>query len=158
MSAKVVPFTKNREVIYDLLTRAKRFHCSITTTWEFEVSALEAARREVSVDGRPLGLTACLIKATSLVLARYPRLNHHLFHGLFRKYEVAFDTIRCNLVVVRKGPEGERILLPLIFERSDALSVVEIQEQINHHRFTKLEDLPQFQAFTGSLLIPLTAL
>ncbi len=144
--AEAVPFTKNREVIYDLLTRAKRFHCPITSCWQFEVSALEAARRATRVEGRPVGLTACLVKATSLVLQRHPRLNHHLFHGLWRKVEVAFDEVRCNLVVTRRGPDGERILLPLVLDRSDALSVEEIQGTIDHHRRAPLDSLPQFHA------------
>lgn len=143
---RIVPFTKNREVIYDLLTRAKRFHCPVTSCWDFEVEALEAARRRVKVDGQPLGVTACLVKATALLLAEHPRLNHHLFHGLFRKYEVAFDRIRCNLIVGRRGPQGERVLLPLIVEDADTLTPVQIQEQINHHRHAPLESLPQFAA------------
>ena len=38
--AKIIPYTKNREVIYDLLTRAKKFHCSVGGTYEFDVTNL----------------------------------------------------------------------------------------------------------------------
>lgn len=153
-----VPFTRHREVVYDLLTRAKRFHCPITSCWEFEVSALEAARRRTRVDGRPVGLAACLVRATGLTVAAHPRLNHHLFHGLLRKREVAFSEARCQLVVVRRGPAGERILLPLIVERADAACPREVQRAIDHHRRAPLEDLPQFRAFEQLKRLPRLAL
>lgn len=152
--ARIVPFTKNREVVYDLLTRAKRFHCPVTTTWELDVEALEAARRRVRVNGRVLGLTACLARATALTVERHPKLNHHLFHGLLRKYEVAFEEIRCQLVIVRRTPSRERILLPLIIERANERSAVEIQEVVDHHRFAPLEELPQFAAFERLKRLP----
>ena len=144
--ARVVPFTKNREVVYDLLTRAKRFHCPVSSTWELEVEALEQARRKTLVNDRPVGITACLIKATGLVLERYPKFNQHLFHGLFRKYLVEFDTIRCNLILMRRGANRERLLFPLIVEDANSRSIEEIQGIIDHNRTAPLEELPQVQS------------
>lgn len=147
--------SNHRQVVYDLLARAKRYHCSITSCWDFEVSALEAARR---AGERPLGVTACLAKATALVLARHPRLNRHLFHGWWRPFEVTFPQVRCQLVVVRRGPEGERVLLPLIVEEADRRSVAEIQGLIDHHRTAPLRELPQFAAFERVKRLPRLAL
>lgn len=156
--AKVVPFTKHREVVYDLLTRAKRFHCPVTTSWDVEVSALEAARRRLLVNGRPVGLTACLVRATALTLVEHPRLNHHLFHGLLGKYEVDFEQIRCNLVVARRGPDGETVILPLVIDRADEVPLAQVQEVIDHHRTAPLETLPQFAALQRLKRLPRLAL
>jgi pyruvate/2-oxoglutarate dehydrogenase complex dihydrolipoamide acyltransferase (E2) component len=158
VSTKIVPYTKNRELIYDLLTRAKRFHSSVSVSCEFDVEDLLKARKGHQVNGRPVGMTACVIKATGLVLAKYPRFNHHLFHGLFRKYEVAFDTINCTLIVMRRDPSGERLLFPVIIERADELSVEEIQAIIDQHKFGKLEDLPQVAALQRLKRLPRVAL
>ncbi len=155
---RVVPYTKNREVIYDFLTRAKRFHASVTTTWELDVSALEAARRAVRVGGRVLSTTACLLKATGLVLERHPRFNHHLFHGLLRKVEVAFDTIDCTLVVQRRGPDRERMLFPVTFARTNERTVEDLQAEIDHHRYAPLADLPQVAALERLKRLPRLAL
>ncbi len=155
---RVAPLSPHREVIYDLLTRAKRFHCPVSSSWELEVDALERARARLRAAGRPVGVTACLVKATALVLERYPRLNRHLFHGLWRKYEVAFEAIRCQLVVVRRGPAGERVLLPLIVERANERTVEEVQAEIDRHRTAPLEELPQFQALLRVARLPRLAL
>jgi pyruvate/2-oxoglutarate dehydrogenase complex dihydrolipoamide acyltransferase (E2) component len=151
---RIVPYTPNRELIYDLLTRARRFHCSVSGSWEFDVTALEAARRAVRVNGRVLSTTACLLKATGLVLERYPRLNHHLFHGLFRKFEVEFDTINCTLVLQRRGPDRERLLFPVTLERTNERTVEELQAQIDHHRYAPLAELPQVAALERLKRLP----
>lgn len=151
---RVSALTPNRALIYDLMTRAKRFHCPVTSSWQFEVSALEAAQRATLVAGNPIGITAVMARATSLVLARYPHLNRHIFHGLFRTYEVAFEDISCNLVIGRRGKGREKILLPLVLERSDQLSAVEIQEVINHHRRAPLAELPGFAALEKVKRLP----
>jgi pyruvate/2-oxoglutarate dehydrogenase complex dihydrolipoamide acyltransferase (E2) component len=158
VATKVVPYTKNRELIYDLLTRAKRFHCSVSVCCEFDVGDLVKARRGRKVNDRPVGMTACMVKATGLVLEKYPRYNHHLFHGLFRKLEVAFDTIRCTVIVRRRAPDGERLLFPVIVERANELSVEEIQGIIDLHKFGKLEDLPQVAALQRLKRLPRIAL
>lgn len=155
---RIVPYTRNRELIYDLLTRAKRFHCSVSGSWEFDVTALEAARRAVRVNGRVLSTTACLLKATGLVLERYPRLNHHLFHGLFRKFEVEFDTINCTLVLQRRGPDRERLLFPVTLERTNQRTVEELQAIIDHHRYAPLAELPQVAALERLKRLPRLAL
>lgn len=155
---RIVPISKNRFFVIDLLTRARKFHCPITTAWQFDVTKLDAARRAVIVNGKPLSMTACLIKATGMVLKAHPRFNHHLFTGLFRRYEVEFDTISCTLIVMRKGNLGERILLPLLIEQCDTRSVCDIQDIIDHHRYGRLEDLPQFAMIERLKRLPRFAL
>jgi pyruvate/2-oxoglutarate dehydrogenase complex dihydrolipoamide acyltransferase (E2) component len=156
--SKIVPITPNRHFIIDLLTRAKRFHCPVSTAWQFDVTVLDHVRRDIRVDGRVLGMTACLIKATSLVLRAHPRFNHHLFAGLLGRYEVAFSSVCCTVIVLRRGPGGERILLPLLIEGSDTLSVVEIQRTLDRHRFGPLEELEQFKAIERLKRLPRLAL
>lgn len=141
-----LPLTKNREVIYDLLTRAKRFHCPVSGTWELDAGPLAAARAAARAQGRAIGLAAPLVKATALVLERHPRLNRHLFHGLFRRFEVDFEAIRCTLILLREGPDGERMLFPLNVDQPERRSVDEIQALIDHHKRAPLAELPQVQA------------
>ncbi len=143
---KLVPFSKNREAIYDLLTRAKRFHATTSVLLEPDVTDLFGVLAARRAAGRPVSLLACLVKATSLLLAEHRRLNHHLFHGLFVKYVVDFERVACNLVMLRTAESGERILLPVVIERSDELSLEEIQAVITHHLRTPLGELPQIQA------------
>ncbi len=145
--ARIIPFTKNRQAIYDLLTRAKRFHCPISGTYEYDATDLLAAIERARTAGRAVGLTACLVRATSLVLERYPRLNHHLFHGLFRKVEVEWDEIACNLIVMREDDATrERVLFPVVIPGSNRLTLEEIHAVIKRHKEAKLDDLPQIQA------------
>jgi pyruvate/2-oxoglutarate dehydrogenase complex dihydrolipoamide acyltransferase (E2) component len=158
VSPREVPFTRNRQVIYDLMTRANRFHCPVSTCWEFDVGRLAQARREVRVDGRALSMVACVVKATGLLLEKHPKFNRHMFHGLFRKRLIEWDVITATLIVMRKGPEGERMLFPLLIERCNELSVIEIQEIIDRHRYGPLEDLPQVQAMERVKRLPRLAL
>ena len=156
--SRIVPISRNRHFIMDLLSRARRFHCPVSTAWQFDVTALDACRLATRVDGRVLSMTACLIKATSLVLRAFPRFNHHLFSGLFGRYEVAFDTICCTVIVMRRGAGGERILLPLRIENSDVLGVEEIQRLLDRHRYAPLEELEQFRAIEPLKRLPRLAL
>jgi pyruvate/2-oxoglutarate dehydrogenase complex dihydrolipoamide acyltransferase (E2) component len=156
--ARIVPWTANRQVIYDLLTRAKTWHAPVSTCWDYDAAALCAARRALRVDGRVVGLPACVVKATALVLERFPQLNRHLFHGLLGKYVVEFGTIRCTLIVMRRGAGKERLLFPVNLERANELSVEEIQRTIDHHRFAPLEELPQLRTLERLKRLPRLAL
>jgi len=155
--AKVVPFTKNREVIYDLLKRARRYHCTCTSQHQIDVTDLLATLDHYRDIGQPVSINACLIRATSLLLKRYPRLNHHLFHGVVRKYEVDFEQICCNVIMLRKH-ERELILLPVLIDNSDQLSVQEIDKVLTYHKTTPLDQLPAVQGMQKMKKLPRVAL
>jgi hypothetical protein len=143
--ARIVPFTKNREVIHDLLKRSQRFHATCSGQHEIDVTDLLAVLDARRAAGDPVSLNAVLIKATSLLLRKYPRLNHHLFHDLFgRRFEVDFENICCNVVLLRRH-RGEAILLPVLLEDSDRLPVEEIDDVLNHHKRAPLDELPQLE-------------
>jgi hypothetical protein len=157
--ARIVPFTRNREFIYDLLSRAKRFHCSVSGGFEFDVTDLLASIAAERAAGRPASLVAALVRATSLVLERFPRLNHHLFHGLFgRKIEVEFEEISCTLVLMRKAEDRERLLLPVTLRGSNKMSVADVQAVIDHHKRAPLDTLPQVAAIRRLERLPRIAL
>jgi pyruvate/2-oxoglutarate dehydrogenase complex dihydrolipoamide acyltransferase (E2) component len=155
---KVVPYTKNRDVIYDMLTRAKKFHCSVGGTYEFDVTGLLDRIRAAKHAGKEVSLMACMVKATSLLMERHPRFNHHMFHGLFGKKEIAFDHISCNMVVARKNGAGERVIFPVILKNSHRMSLEEICRTIHHHRTADLESLPQIKEFNKLKKMPRIAL
>lgn len=156
--ARIVPFSKNRQAIYDLLTRAKRFHATTSTTLELDVGALYAALAAARAAGRQVGFVAALVKATSLVMVEHPRLNQHLFHGPLGKYAVDFEEVSANLIVMRDGEGGEKVLLPLVLRGSDRLSVDEITAHITHHQRAPLAELPAFAAVERLKRIPGPAL
>ena len=150
---KIVPLTKNRQVIYDFLSRAQRFHCTVSTIHEFDITKLLQVRHKIAETGSAVSLNTCLIKATSLVIEKYPRLNHHLFHGLFRKHEVEFDDICCNMIILRKY-QGELILLPVLIERTNELSLLEIEKVIAYHTDTPIEEISQFSGLQRMKSLP----
>ncbi|MHC4830089.1 MAG: 2-oxo acid dehydrogenase subunit E2 [Planctomycetota bacterium] len=155
MGFETVPFTKNRQVIYDMLTRARRFHCSVNGTYNFDVTETLQRLREARRAGRSVSFTALLVQATSQLLERYPRLNRHIFHGLFgRRRVVAFDHVSCTLIVQRSGPDGEAILFPLVLRDSNRMTLEEIYKTIQHHRTADLETLPQMVALERLKRLP----
>gem|GEM_PF-2218293 len=155
--AKVVPFTNNREVIYGLLKRARRHHCTCSSQHDIDITDLLETLDQYRNRGERVSLNACLIRATSLMLERYPRLNHHLFHGLVRKYEVDFEQICCNVIMLRRE-NREAILLPVLIENSNQLSVRQIDEILDYHQRTPLEQLPQIQGIQKMKRLPKVAL
>ena len=156
---KTIPFTKNRQVIYQMLTRAKKFHLPVSCCLEVDCTIALQRLRELRRQGVPASFSAFLAKATSQLLVDHPHLNTHIFtkwNG--RKEIVQFDQISCNLIVQRQTKDGEHILLPLVLKESDKMSIDNIEKEIQFHKTADLETLPQFQSFeklkkTPSLLL-----
>jgi hypothetical protein len=155
---RVIPFSKNRELIYGLLTRSKKFHAPITVVTRMDVTNLLAAIDRENAEGRPVSLLSYMVKATSLLLEKHPRLNNHLFHGILRKYQVEFDEISCNLVILRRGPANERILLPAVLRNSNQRTLAEIDKEIRRFRSTPLAELPEVEAIQRAKQMPLLAM
>jgi hypothetical protein len=135
---RISRLSRNRDVIYDFLTRARRYHATVNAVHQVDVTELCAAlagRAEVS-------LLAAFVKASGMVMARYPRLNRHLFHAPWGKYEVDFEEIVCTLVVLRRHA-GELILLPANLERPHQRSVEDLHREIQELRRAPLDELPQ---------------
>jgi hypothetical protein len=152
-----VPFSKNRETIYDFLSRARRFHATVTSVHEIDVTRLSEHLEARRAAGDSVSFLAHFVRATGLVMARYPRLNHHLFHGLLRKQEVDFEEIVCTLVVIRKH-ERELVLLPVNIERPHERSVDDLHAFIAHHRKAPLAELPQFRGLQQMKKLPRPAM
>jgi hypothetical protein len=156
---RIVPFTKNREFIYDFLSRAKKYHCSVSGTFEFDVTDLLAAIAHTCSVGRDVSIVAALVRATSLLLEKFPNLNRHLFHSLFgRKIEVEWDEVSCTLILMRLGEAGEQMLFPLVLRSSNRMSVDEVQAAIQHHKHAPLDELPQVAAIRKLERLPNLAL
>ena len=143
----IIPFTANRVFVYEHLNRAKRFHCSVTGTFEYDVTELVAAIDEARAQGRSIGLVALLVKATGMLMEQHPRMNRHVFHRMWKKLEVDFQKISCTLIVLREGPAGEDILFPVLLEEPHSRSVEDIHAEIKHYKTAELSTLPQIQAF-----------
>jgi len=154
MGFEIIPWTQNRDVIYDLLTRAKKFHCPCSATLEIDVTQTLALIEKARSEKKDIGLVSFLVKVTSLLLEKHPRLNHHLFHGFWGKKEVAFDHISCTLIVQRNHPKGEEILFPLVLRNSNEMKIAEIHEAIRYHKRTPLKELPQMKAIQKVKSLP----
>lgn len=150
MSFREVPSRGSREIVNDLLVRAKRFHVSVNGTAEMDVTALRERLRQTRRAGREVSLSAYLVKATGLLLQEQPHLNRHLFTSWWgARRVVQFDRIVCTLVVARRGPAGdgarEEILLPFLIADPEQLSLDEIERRIRAQRTTPLEELPEMK-------------
>jgi len=154
---RITQFSKNRDIIYDLLSRARKYHATCSSIHEFDISVLMEALEKKRKAGYRLSLNACLIKAASLVIQKYPRFNHHLFHGLTGKYTAEFDEINCNMIIIRRY-QNESITLPIILKQSNTLSVETIDRIIQHNLSAPLEDLPQIQGIQRLKRLPRIAM
>jgi pyruvate/2-oxoglutarate dehydrogenase complex dihydrolipoamide acyltransferase (E2) component len=151
VSFREIPSRGSREIVNDLLVRAKRFHVSVNGTLEMDVTALRDRLRQTRRAGREVSLSAYLVKATAMLLQEQPHLNRHLFTTLWGgRRVVQFDRIVCTLVVARRGPvsaenEGvrEEILLPFLLADPEQLSLDEIERRIRAQRTTPLHELPE---------------
>jgi hypothetical protein len=155
---KIVPFSKNRELIGDQLTRARDHHLVVSTEHEIDLTevlpVLEGARK----GGFPVTLASYFIWSTGQVVAAEPRLNRHCFHGWFRRYEVDFEEVSCTTVVARTGPVGEDILLPLLLRNVDRMSLRQVGEALREAKTAPLESLPQLAAIERVKKAPLLLL
>ena len=151
---KVQPYTKNRQVIHDLLYRATKFHMPISTVWEVDCTEAMDQLRDLRRKDVPAGFTAFLVKATAKLLEDYPQLNSHLFtKWTGKKTIVQFDDINCNVVVQRES-NGEKILLPLVVNKANTLTISEIDNIIQEYKTADLESLPQFESFEKVKKLP----
>ncbi|MCK6551912.1 2-oxo acid dehydrogenase subunit E2 [Myxococcota bacterium] len=159
MSWRELPFTPNRQVIHDMLARARRFHAPVTGSFELDVTDTRRAIRAVRKRGLKIGLVTYLVRATAMLVRESPSLQRHLFTTWYgRPREVAFDHISCTLIVARKGPTGETLLLPLVIPDVDRLGLAELDALVAHHRDAPLESLEQFQALERVKRAPRLAL
>lgn len=155
---KITPFSKNRELIGDQLTRARDHHLVVSTEHEIDLTdvlpLIEGARRE----GFPVTLVSYFLWCTGQAVAAEPRLNRHCFHGWFRRYEVDFEEVSCTTVVARKGPAGEEILLPLLLRHIDRMSLRDVGNALRDAKTAPLETLPQIAAIERVKKAPLLLL
>lgn len=150
----VQPYTKNRQIIHDLLYRATKFHMPISTVWEIDCTEAMNQLRELRRENVSAGFTAFLVKATAKLLEDYPQLNSHLFtKWTGKKTIVQFEDINCNVVVQRKN-NGEKILLPLVVKQANKLTISEIDNIIHHYKTADLASLPQFESFEKVKKLP----
>ena len=143
---RTIPLTNNRKNVYFFLTRAKRYHASVTGTYEIDATPLMSAIGEARARGESVSINACLVKATALVLEKFPALNQHFFHGLLGRFIYEFDGIHCGLLVARQTDAGEDIVLPAVIRNANTLSLADIEIAIQHYKTKPLTELPEFQA------------
>lgn len=155
---KITPFSKNRELIGDQLTRARDHHLVVSTEHELDVTDVLPLLERAKQDGFPITLVSYFIWCTGQLLAREPRLNRHCFHGLFRRYEVDFEEVSCTTVVARTGEGGEDILLPLLLRDVDRMSLREVGEALREAKTAPLASLPQLAAIERVKKAPLLLL
>ena len=122
------PFSKNRLVIFDLLNRIQRNHAPITGVFEWDITDTLARIQQEKEKGRDIGLAAFMLKACSLTIETFPKLNHRLFRYWYGPREVIWEEISCNLVVSRIAPNGEEILLPTVIRNSNEKSIEELHQ------------------------------
>jgi pyruvate/2-oxoglutarate dehydrogenase complex dihydrolipoamide acyltransferase (E2) component len=159
MSWREVEFTANRQLIHDLLLRARTFHAPVSANFELDITDLRARLQATARPARQWGLVSYVARATAIVVRKHPVLQRHLFTSwLGKKREVVFDRISCTLIVNRKASDGEDILFPLLIEDIDKMSIEEIDAFIARHRDGPFEELEQFKAMQRVRKAPRLAL
>ena len=148
------PLSNNRVFIYHLLRRMRKFNCPMSGTFHFDVTDLYRKIKELKKEGKSIGLVSCLVKATSLSLEKHPRLNNRIFHGLFGKKEVTYDSINCGLAAVRTDPKGEEVVIPIIVKNANDLSIEKIHKMIKDNKSMPLEELESYEWLQRSRRLP----
>jgi pyruvate/2-oxoglutarate dehydrogenase complex dihydrolipoamide acyltransferase (E2) component len=152
------PLSNNRLVIFDLLNRSKNYHASVTGVFHWDVTDTLARIERDRERGRDVGFAAYTLKATSLIIAKYPKLNSRLFHRWFGLREVIWKEISCNLIVSRKGNNDEDIILPVVIRNTDQKTIEELHQTIRDLKKGNLQELPSYQMRKKIRKIPRIAL
>ena len=151
---KSKPLTNNRIFIYHLLKRMLKFNCPMSATFHFDVTDLYNKIKVLKKEGYSIGLVSCLVKATSLSIEKFPRMNNRIFHTLLGKKEVSYSSINCGLAVTRVDPEGEEVIVPLILRGSNELSIQEIHKQIKDNKTLPVVNLESYEWLQKSRRLP----
>ena len=136
--------SSTRVFIYHFLRRSMRYHCPMTACLRIDVTDTLQRIEECRAAGRKVSFISYLTLATAKTVEAPPRLNQRLYHGIFRKVLVTFDHITAGLVVGRKEPTGEEILIPLTIRNPHQHSMEEIHELIKN---TKTKPLGGLEAY-----------
>lgn len=147
-------FSKRRLVIYDLLNRAKRNHCTVTGAFEWDVTDTLARISELQEAGEAVTLTSFMVKATATILERHRRLNDRTFYGMRGPRRVRFDEISCNLVLAREGRDGREMIMPVVLRHVDQRTLAEITEEINALQTQPFEELAPVQRLRQLKRVP----
>jgi len=137
--------SKNRLVIFDLLNRTMRDHASITGVFHWDVTDTLARIDRDRSRGRDVGFAAFTLKATSMIVAKHPKLNRRLFRRWYGPREVRWNEVSCNMIIDRKGRDDEDILLTTVIRNSDQQSIEELHRTIRKLKQQPLDELPQFK-------------
>ena len=148
------PLSRQRLWVFHLLRRTQRFHCPISNISEIDVTESLARVQALRDEGRSVGFTAFLAKATAMTIQAHPRLNRRIFHGLLGRREVSFDHITCAMVAERVLDSGELVVLPMKIRHIDQCSVEEIHERIRAVKRDPLDQVEGFQAIQKSRKVP----
>jgi len=148
------PLSNNRVFIYHLLKRMLRFNCPMSATFHFDVTDLYKVIKGLKKKGYSIGIVSSLVKATSLSIEKFPRMNNRIFHTLLGKKEVSYDSINCGLAVTRIDPMGEEVIVPLILKGSNKLSIQEIHKQIKDNKTLPIENLESYEWLQKSRRLP----
>ena len=148
------PLSNNRIFIYHLLRRMLRFNCPMSGTFHFDVTELYERIKDLKKEGYSVGLVSCLVKATSLSIENFPRMNNRIFHTLLGKKEVHYNSINCGLAATRLDPKGEEVIIPIILRGSNKLSIQDIHKQIKNNKTLPIESLESYEWLQKSRRLP----
>ena len=136
---------KNREYIYHLLNRMKKFNCPVSIHCEFDITDTMQAIEDRRAQGQPIGFMAYLTKATADAIAIHPHFNNRLYHTLFGKRVVVYDQINCGLLVERETPEGKHTLLPLNIYDAPNQSIEDIHNRIKDYKTKPIGEIKAYR-------------
>ena len=138
------PLSNNRLFIYHFLRRALKFHCPMTACLRLDITDTLKRIEQCREAGQKISFIAYTTLASAKTIEAHPKLNRRLYYGLLRKSVATFDHITAGLVVGRKDPQGEDVLLPLTIRNTNERSLEELHGII---KGTKADPLDKVGAY-----------
>jgi pyruvate/2-oxoglutarate dehydrogenase complex dihydrolipoamide acyltransferase (E2) component len=151
-------FSNHRRIVDDLLIRTREDHAPVAAALLWDVTDTLATIEALRSQGRAVGFTAFLVRATAMMLEKHRALNSRVFRRWYGPEEVRWDEVSCNLVVAREAKSGEEILFPLVIRNANTLSVEAIHKLIREAKQRPLDEMKELSERAKIQRLPRIAL
>jgi pyruvate/2-oxoglutarate dehydrogenase complex dihydrolipoamide acyltransferase (E2) component len=124
---------RSRIATFDIFDVGLRKH-HINAMLEFDVTDSRTKLRELRKKGTAISFNAWLIKVIGNVLQKHPEAAGYLFN---KKKLIIFDDINVSMIVEKKIGDT-KVPIPLVIEKVDKKSALEITQVIENAKNKKL--------------------
>jgi pyruvate/2-oxoglutarate dehydrogenase complex dihydrolipoamide acyltransferase (E2) component len=126
---------RSRIATFDTFSAGLKKH-HVAALLEFDVTGSRKKLRDLRKDGINISFNAWIIKVISSILKMHPEASAYLYN---KKKLIIFDEINVSILVEKKAGES-RVPIPVIIERSNEKSALEITREIEDAKNQELSD------------------